>query len=193
MSYLRGLYLDSFQTTKRRSYDGYSIYKAIFNSFHEVVYPVGVTTNRSSFMQIIRHNSRTIHQICTNVDAKIRLWTPFLCAKFQGNWSTCLHFIAIVASVQKHKEKKKKKKSKFWQLVSQKWLKRFLSNLVCKLPWLAGSSVVRNHRDTSVKMTFSFFLSIYPWCGALASWATRHTIVCLDDGLLTYYYFLFSM
>ena len=41
VSYLRGLYLDSFQTTKRHSYDGYSIYIAIFNSFHEAVYPVG--------------------------------------------------------------------------------------------------------------------------------------------------------
>ena len=36
---------DSFQTTKRHSYDGYYIYIAIFNSFHEAVYPVGVTTN----------------------------------------------------------------------------------------------------------------------------------------------------
>ena len=35
MSYLRDLYVDSFQTTKRHSYDGYSIYIAIFNSFHE--------------------------------------------------------------------------------------------------------------------------------------------------------------
>ena len=29
-------------------------------------------------------------------------------------------------------------------------------------------------------MTFSFFLSIYSRCGALASWAARHTTVCLD-------------
>ena len=29
-------------------------------------------------------------------------------------------------------------------------------------------------------MTFSFFLSIYSRCGAPASWAARHTIVCLD-------------
>ena len=31
-----------------------------------------------------------------------------------------------------------------------------------------------------MKMTFSFFLSIYSRCGAPASWAARHTIVCLD-------------
>ena len=29
-------------------------------------------------------------------------------------------------------------------------------------------------------MTFSFFLSIYSQCGAPASWAARHTTVCLD-------------
>ena len=29
-------------------------------------------------------------------------------------------------------------------------------------------------------MTFSFFLSIYSRCGVPASWAARHTTVCLD-------------
>ena len=45
MSYLHGLYLDSFQTTTRHSYDGCFIYITIFNSFHEAVYPVGVTNS----------------------------------------------------------------------------------------------------------------------------------------------------
>ena len=138
MSYLHGLYLDSFQTTKRHSYDGYSIYIAIFNSFHEAVYPVGVTTNRSCFTRIIGHNSRTIHRICTKVDARIRLWTPFLCAKFQGDRSTRLLVIAIFASVRKDEEEKK---TKLWKLVSRKWLERFPSNLECRLPWLAGNCV----------------------------------------------------
>ena len=112
MSYLRGLYLDSFQTTKRHSYDGYSIYIAIFNSFHEAVYPVGVTTNRSCFTRIIGHNSWTVHRICTKVDARIRRWTPFLCAKFQGDRSTRLLVIAIFASVRKDEEEEKKTKKK---------------------------------------------------------------------------------
>ena len=110
VSYLHGFYLDSFQTTKSHSYDGYSIYIAIFNSFHEAVYPVGVTTNRSCFTRIIGHNSRTIHRMCTNVDARIRLWTPFLCAKFQGDRSTRLRFIAIFASVRKDEGEKKRRK-----------------------------------------------------------------------------------
>ena len=38
----------------------------------------------------------------------MRLWTPFLCAKFQGDRSTRLRFIAIFASVQKDEEEEKK-------------------------------------------------------------------------------------
>ena len=78
-----------------------------FNSFHEAVYPVGVTTNRSCFMRIIGRNPRTIHRICTKFDARIRLWSPFLCAKSQGDRSKCLCCIAIFASVRKHEEEGK--------------------------------------------------------------------------------------
>ena len=136
VSYLHGLYLDSFQTTKRHSYDGYSIYIAIFNSFHEAVYPVGVTTNRSCFTRIIGHNSWNIRRICTKFDARIRLWTPFLCATFHGYKSTRLLVIAIFASVRKDEEEKKneEKKTKLWQSVSRKWLERFPSNLECSPP-----------------------------------------------------------
>ena len=97
MPYRRGLNLDSFQTTKRHSYDGYSIYIAIFNSFHEAVYPVGVTTNRFCFTRIIGHNS----------------WTPVLCAKFQVDRNRRLRFIAIFASVRKDEEKNEEKKPNF--------------------------------------------------------------------------------
>ena len=45
--------------------------------------------------------------MCTKCDARMRLWTPFLCAKFQGDWSTSLRFIAIFASVRKDEEEKK--------------------------------------------------------------------------------------
>ena len=110
MSYLCGLYLDSFQATKKHSYDGYSIYIPIFNSFYEAVYPVGVTTNRSCYTRIISHNSCTIHRICTKCVTRIFLWAPFLCANFQGDRSTRLRFIAIFASVRKHEERIKNKK-----------------------------------------------------------------------------------
>ena len=82
VSYLHGLYLDSFQTTERHSYDGYSIYIAIFSSFLQGIYPVGVTDLRSYFTRIIGHNSVNVHRIPTNVGTEIRLNEPFTCAKF---------------------------------------------------------------------------------------------------------------
>ena len=87
VSYLHDLYFDCFQTTKRHSYNNCSIHKTIFSSFHEAVYPVGVTTNRFCFTQIIGHKSLTVQQVCTKCDTRIRLWTPFLCAKCQGDRS----------------------------------------------------------------------------------------------------------
>ena len=48
-----------------------------------------------------------MHRIFTIFDARIRLCTSFLCAKFQGDRSTRLRFIAIFASVRKHEEEKK--------------------------------------------------------------------------------------
>ena len=42
--------------------------------------------------------------MCTKFDTRIRRWTPFTCAKFQGNRNTRLCFIAIFQSVQKDEE-----------------------------------------------------------------------------------------
>ena len=58
----------------------------------------------------------------TKFDTRICLWTPFLYAKFQGDRSTNLHFIAIFASVQKDEENNKEKTLKVWLFVSWKWL-----------------------------------------------------------------------
>ena len=41
----------------------------------------------------------------------MRLWTPFLCAKFQGDRSMRLRFIAIFASVRKDEEEKNEEKN----------------------------------------------------------------------------------
>ena len=96
MSYLHGLYLDSFQTTKRHSYDGYSIHIAIFNSFLQGVYPVGVTDLRPYFTQIICHNSMNVHRVPTKVGTEIRLNEPFKCAKFQDGLDVNCHFVCCV-------------------------------------------------------------------------------------------------
>ena len=57
----------------------------------------------------------------------MRLWTPFLCAKFQGDRSTRLRFIAIFASVRKDEEEKnEEKKPNFGRLYLGNGLSDFL-------------------------------------------------------------------
>ena len=121
----------------------------------------------------------------------MRLWTSFLCAKFQGNRSTRLCFIAIFASVRKDEEEKKNEEKKkrnvgcsylgnglsdflqIWNVDSPSW------RATLQQIWFQSDKL--SPRYKSVKMTFSFFLSIYSRCGAPASWAVQHTIVCLDQ------------
>ena len=50
--------------------------------------------------------------MCTKFDARIRLCSPFLCAKFHGDRSTRLRVIAIFASVRKDEEEEEEKKTK---------------------------------------------------------------------------------
>ena len=139
MSYLNGLFLDSFQTTKRHSYDDYSIYIAISSSFLQGVYPVGMTDLRPFFTRIIGHNSVNVYQIPTKVGTEIRLNEPFKCAKFQLDWSMYSCFMADFAKCVKRRRKKQRKKPKLWLLVSRKWPERFSSNLECRLPYHAGT------------------------------------------------------
>ena len=49
----------------------------------------------------------------------------------------------IVRSVRNEDEEEKNEeiKTKFCSLVSRKWLERFSSNLVCRLPYLGGTSL----------------------------------------------------
>ena len=129
----------------------------------------------------------------------MRLWTPFLCAKFQGDWSTRLRFIAIFASVRKDEEEEKneEKKPQFGRSYLGNGLSDFLQIWNVDSPswretlqqiWFQSDKL--SPRYKSAKMTFSFFLSIYSRCGAPASWAARHTIVCLDSVLCTYLCFI---
>ena len=54
----------------------------------------------------------------------------------------------ILRSVQNEEEKNEEIKTKFCSLISRKWLERFSSNLVCRLPLLAGTTQIRDHRAT---------------------------------------------
>ena len=101
-----------------------------------------MTDLRPYFTQIIGHNSVNVHRIPTNVGPEIRLNEPFKCAKFQPNFSPIRARIRvlwrILRSVRNEDEEKKNQeiKTKFCSLVSRKWLERFSSNLVCRLPSL---------------------------------------------------------
>ena len=102
-----------------------------------------MTDLRPYFTQIIGHNSMHVHRIPTKVGTQIRPNEPFKCAKFQPDPSTHSCFMADFANVRNEEveEKNEEIKTKFCSLVSRKWLERFSSNLVCRLPLLAGTSL----------------------------------------------------
>ena len=91
----------------------------------------------------------------------------------------------ILQSVRK--EEVEEKNPKLWPLVSRKWQKRFSSKLECGLPYLSDTSVATlvsiGYGITELQRCENrvyFFPVIYSRCGAPASWASRHTTVCLD-------------
>ena len=87
----------------------------------------------------------------------MRLYSLLLYAKYQGNQIWHSHFMAGFVSVLKEEEKQEK------------------TNKETK------SIFVLFHKgSTGAKITFSFLLSIYSQICTLASWAARHTTVCLD-------------
>ena len=100
---------------------------------------MGVTEIRPSFTQIIDHNSVNVHRIPTKCGTEIHLNEHFTCTKFQ---STCLYFMAgFVKCAKISRRKNEVKNPKLRPLVAWKWLERFSSNLECRLPYLAGTSV----------------------------------------------------
>ena len=102
-----------------------------------------MTDLRPYFTHIIGHNSVNVHRIPTKVGTEIRLNEPFKCAKVQPDPSTHSCFMADFANVlnEVEEEKNEEIKTKVCSLVSRKWLERFSSNLVCRLPLLAGTSL----------------------------------------------------
>ena len=80
--------------------------------------------------------------MCTKFDARIRLWTPFLCAKLQGDRSTRLLVTAIFASVRKDEEEEAEKKTKKKNETLAARISEMAGAIsLCRLPWLAGNCV----------------------------------------------------
>ena len=88
----------------------------------------------------------------------MRCWTPILCAKFQGDQSTRLLVIAILASVRKYEEEKKRRKknetlaariSEMAGAISFK-LGMYTPLAGGQLCSKLGSNRISDHRDTKV-------------------------------------------
>ena len=122
------------------------------------------------------------------------LYTPLLCAKFQSNRIWRSRFIAVFVSVRQEEENKKKKKTKKLSQFFKTHILGTREAISLKFGmWnteVGGSVHSKNrlvssrwHSATEVRrLCFCFFLSIYSRVlrAALASWAARHTTVCLD-------------
>ena len=130
--YLHGTFPNSFQTTKRHSYDGSSIYMPSFNQFLPLVYPVGVKDLRPFFTRKIDHNSVNLYRIPTKIGTEMCFNKPFVCVKCQLNVSMCSCFMGENAKCAKWRRKNEEIFLKFCSPVSQDWLARFASNLVCR-------------------------------------------------------------
>ena len=131
----------------------------------------------------------------------MRLYTPLLCAKVQGNQIRRSCVIVAFVSVRKEEKNKKRKKKKKMKKLSQ-FLKSHISGTPEAISLIFGmwSTAVggsvhsknrlvspRQNRATEVrKLHFLSSCQYTHGCCAPASWAARHTTVCLD---LLYIYF----
>ena len=125
----------------------------------------------------------------------MHLYTPLLCAKFQGNWIWSLRFMAGFVRLRKDGKKEEKKKKGKTKKLSQ-FLKSHISGTVETISCIFGMwstevggrvhskkilVLIRQHKAMEVQK--SHFLSSCQYthgCCMPASWATRHTTVCLD-------------
>ena len=108
-SYLCCLY--SFLTTKRHPSNVEPSYILIFRSIQSEVYPVGRSTDRSLFTQIIIYNYKDLGWIFTKFGTYICLWLSCTCAKFQLDRSMDSWVRVIFVFVRKEKKRRAKTKT----------------------------------------------------------------------------------
>ena len=82
----------------------------------------------------IDHNSINLYRIPPKIGTEMHFSKPFMCIKFQLDWSMRLRFIGEMWNVQNEWRLRKNEEiiSKFYSFVSRDWLPLFTSNLVCK-------------------------------------------------------------
>jgi len=136
----------------------------------------------------------TIYGITIKFSIRICLYPTFQCTKFQGNWIIHLCFATTFIPWWKEEEKNEETKPIFEGL--------YLGNTWCNLVkiwnvrwwhWPAfllqkSFCFVKVSRSYAyVKIALLFFLLITHGFGAPASWAARHTTVCLDTCTCTHF------
>ena len=131
-----------------------------------------------------------VYRIPTKVGTEIRLNELLSVLNFSPIRARIRVLWRILRSVRNEEveeEKNEEIKTKFCSLVSRKWLERFSLNLVCRLPELADTSVANlvPIGEESIELhrceNCVFFLPVNILTGGTpASWAARHTTVCLD-------------
>jgi len=136
----------------------------------------------------------TIYSITTNFDIGMHPYSDFQCTKFQGN--RLMHFWFITTFTPLQKEEKEEKNEETKPIFEGSFLRNAMCNLVefWNVSWWHWQAfplqklfcfVKVSQSYVYMKIVFLFFLLIIHWCGAVASWAARHTTVCLDmKGLL---------
>jgi len=105
--------------------NSYPVSFLIFSSLPLVVNPVGVTTYRCYFSQIIVYNLVTIYGIATKLGIRLHPYTDFQCTKLQGNQIMPLCLIATFTPLRKEEEKKRRHSANFWRFISRKRLAWF--------------------------------------------------------------------
>jgi len=176
------LLLNFFQLTKGLRLNSYPVSLQIFSSLPLAVNPVGLTTYWCYFSWIIVYNLVTIYSITTKIWYLVAPLSRLSVYQISRPSDNSFVFYSNFHTFMK---RRKKNSAKFWRFISRKRLAWFSWNVRWwrwpAFPVLKSFSFIKVSRSyVYVKITLLFFLLITHECGVPASWAARHTTVCLD-------------
>jgi len=120
----------------------------------------------------------TIYSITTKFGIQLHTYPNFQCTKLQGNQIMHFCFITTFTPLRKEGEKKRKETKPIFE-------GSYLVNTQCdlveiwNLRWWHWLAFPLQKLFCFVKVSRSY-VYVTNWCGVPASWAARHTTVCLD-------------
>jgi len=136
------------------------------------------------FLRIIVYNFVTIYGITTKFGIRMCLYPAFQCTKFQGNW--IMHFCFITTFTPWWKNNNEETKPIF----EGSYLRNTRCDLVeiSNVRWWHWPAFPLQKSIGFIKVSRSYvyvkialLLLITYRCGAPASWAARHSTMCLDN------------